>query len=73
MKAFFFACFTKVQEAKKKTHTIEIQYFITYVLYAKPKGVQAGDGPFLLRSSGQQGWAEKAANNSADAAYTSDW
>jgi type IV pilus assembly protein PilE len=45
----------------------------SFVLYAKPKGSMANDGPFLLKSTGEKGWAKNAANTVADAAYTSDW
>lgn len=45
----------------------------TFTLYAKPKAAMAGDGPFLITHTGRQGWAQKKANNVADAQYTDDW
>lgn len=45
----------------------------SYTVYALPKGVQANDGPMLLTSTGQRGWAKEKANGVADAQYTDDW
>ena len=46
-----------------------------YTLYARPiaAGIMDGDGPFLLKHTGEQGWAEDAANGAGDGAFTTDW
>lgn len=46
---------------------------LSYTLYAKPKGSQSGDGPILIRSTGQQGWAKDQANSVSDASYSDNW
>jgi type IV pilus assembly protein PilE len=47
----------------------------SYTIYASPQstGSMDGDGPFLLTSSGEKGWAKNAVNTVADDVYTSDW
>ena len=46
----------------------------TYRIFAQPLPIMGFDGPFLLDSQGNQGWAENLASNIVDPAqFTEEW
>lgn len=61
-------------EGNTKFYDLSFTYTtVTFTLYAKPKGAQSGDGPFLLTHTGRQAWAKDKGNNVPDSDYTKDW